>query len=343
MSATWMPASENPWTQPPDLEVVACEPHQERFDRVTRTLSRALQVPAAVMTLGHRDHQWCSSMLGTHGPADLQDLSFCSHVVAQGRAVAVSDTSADEEFADFPLVLGKTVIRACVGVPILLAPGMVAGSLCAMDSMPRCFGDDEVAALRDLARMAETELQAAAQAGLRNSLLTWIGLAQRQVAIDPATGCSTIRCLRALLDGVVEQAREGHLQMALCLLHVDFHRAAVQLADKAGDRSLFLKLARLMHHRLPAEAAMARLGDCDFCALLLAPTAASLDYALEPVVQPQLSAVLDDGAVLHGHVSSHVMRLADVGEAATGNLFWARTLSAFAPVHGIADRGARPH
>ncbi|MBX3587327.1 MAG: GAF domain-containing protein [Ramlibacter sp.] len=312
--------------------VCAYAPREERFDRITRTAKRLLQVPIALITIVEEDEQWFRSVQGLDEPHTPRDISFCGHVVASGKPLVIRDTWTDNAFADNPLVLGKPGIRSYVGLPLEIAPGIFAGSLCAIDTMPRTYDEEELAALQDLARMAESELRSVAVASLQKSLLMRLDLAQRRQALDPVTGCWTIRGFRELLGLAVEQAHADNTQMALCLLRVNTDAAALKLPHGDSGRTLMLGwLAQLLRGRLPPEGALARLGDTDFCALLSAPTALALERVLSPVVQPELSALLAHGQSFQARVDSHVVHLDDLGGAATGNTMWARILAALQP------------
>ncbi|MCW5650757.1 MAG: GAF domain-containing protein [Ramlibacter sp.] len=332
MIAAPIPANEPMRLEAVRAAVCAYAPREERFDRITRTAKRLLQVPIALISIVEEGEQWFRSVQGLDEPHTPRDISFCGHVVASGQPLVIQDTWTDHAFADNPLVLGKPGIRSYVGLPLEIAPGIYAGSLCAIDTMPRTYDDDELLALQDLARMAETELRSVAAASLQKSLLMRLDLAQRRQALDPVTGCWTIRGFRELLNLAVEQAHNDNTDMALCLLRVETEASAIRLPHGDGSRTLVLGwLAQLLRGRLPPEGALARLGDTDFCALLSAPTALALERVLEPVVQPQLCATLGDGQVFEGRVRSHVVRLEDLGPEATANKAWARVLGALQP------------
>lgn len=71
----------------------------------------------------------------------------------------MEDARQDIRFADNPLVTGDPDIRFYAGVPLHDASGLVMGTLCAVDREPRRLSSTQEAMLRDIAAMAERELQ----------------------------------------------------------------------------------------------------------------------------------------------------------------------------------------
>jgi GGDEF domain-containing protein len=305
----------------------AYAPREERFDRLTRTLRRLLHVPIAMISIVEEDEQWLRSVQGLYTDHTPRDISFCGHVVASNEPLLINDTWTHLDFHDNPLVLGHPGIRSYVGWPLELAPGLAAGSLCAIDTMPRDFGDEDLTALKDLARIAEGELRLHAQDSLQKALLMRLDLAQRRNALDPATGCWNIRGFRELLAIAVPQARAEGTHLALCTLRLSRYEALLARLGAPGREAAMSVLVQLVRERLPPDGALARLGESDFCALVPALTGPALDLALFPLQVPQLSAILPDGSAAECELSVRVTRLADLPREASASQFWAAALA----------------
>ncbi len=129
----------------------------ERFDRITRTAQRLFHVPIALLTLVDRDRQWFKSRPGFDVAETPRNVSFCGHAILEEAPLVVADACADPRFADNPLVTGEPFVRFYAGVPIH-ADGMRVGTLCLIDHVARGFSATDIAALRDMAHWAETEL-----------------------------------------------------------------------------------------------------------------------------------------------------------------------------------------
>lgn len=135
-------------------------PPEERFDRITRTASRALGVPMALVSLIDDDRQWFKSRRGLDATETPRDISFCGHAILGDEILVTPDAQTDPRFSDNPLVTGAPHIRFYAGCPVRDPDGMSLGTLCVLDTESRLFDDEQLAMLRDLAAMVEHELVA---------------------------------------------------------------------------------------------------------------------------------------------------------------------------------------
>lgn len=142
-----------------ELKLLDSSP-EERFDRLTRLAKRMFNVPIALVTLVDVNRQWFKSSVGLDASETPRDISFCGHAILGDDVFLVPDATLDERFHDNPLVVGDPYIRFYAGCPLNASNGTKLGTLCIIDSDPRDFDDDDLAILRDLARMAEQEMSA---------------------------------------------------------------------------------------------------------------------------------------------------------------------------------------
>lgn len=146
-------------------------PASEDFDRFTRLATNFLGVPVALVSIVDfaNDRQFFASATGLPEPwASKRETplthSFCQHVVAQGKPLVVEDARMH------PLVCDNLAIRdlnviAYLGLPVTAPDGRNLGALCAIDSQPRAWTDDDIAVLKDLAASVTSQI------GLRAALL----------------------------------------------------------------------------------------------------------------------------------------------------------------------------
>ena len=132
-------------------------PAEQRFDRFTRLAALTFGVPIALVTLVDGSRQWFKSRCGVDASETPRSVAFCSHTVAQGEMMVVEDASQDPRFAGNPLVTGEPFVRFYAGQP-LFSDGHPVGTLCIVDRVPRRFDAEQRQALRDLADLAEAEL-----------------------------------------------------------------------------------------------------------------------------------------------------------------------------------------
>ena len=137
-------------------------PIEERFERITRMVCRALQVPLAGVSLVDEARQWFKSIQGSRVLETPRKLAFCSHAILKDELMLVPDATLDERFSDNPFVSDSPNIRFYAGQPISLSKDLRLGTLCAMDYRPRELSPYDLQTLRDLGRVVESELAAVA-------------------------------------------------------------------------------------------------------------------------------------------------------------------------------------
>lgn len=131
------------------------------FDRVTRLVARLLDVPVALVSLVDADRQFFKSCVGLDGTRATEretplSHSFCQYVVIREEALFVEDAREHPLVRDNPAVAEYGVL-AYAGFP-LTNGGEVIGTLCAVDTRPRHWTEEEIGLLEDLAALAQTEI-----------------------------------------------------------------------------------------------------------------------------------------------------------------------------------------
>src|SRR5690606_6131828 len=134
----------------------------EGFDRLTRVVSRLLDAPVSLISLVDADRQFFKSQQGLPEPLATTrqtplSHSFCQHVVTTGRELSVDDARLDPLARDNEAVKDLGVV-AYLGVPLRAPGGAIIGSLCAIDSSPRTWQDDDINTLTDVAEMVASEM-----------------------------------------------------------------------------------------------------------------------------------------------------------------------------------------
>jgi len=131
---------------------------EERFDRITRLAARILNVPIVNVTLIDENRQFMKAHYGSDKVEDPREHSFCAHAILENKQLVVPDAQLDERFVDNALVTGKPHIRFYIGNPLAATDGSLVGTLCAIDHKPRVPSAEDLQALRDLAMLAQNEL-----------------------------------------------------------------------------------------------------------------------------------------------------------------------------------------
>lgn len=130
-------------------------PPDETFDRFTRLVARALDVPTALVSLVDAAHRSTKSAVGAPGPLAAGrrsplDATPCAHVVAGDAVLVLPDARRDLRVASEASVTEHGTV-AYAGVPLRTPEGVPIGALCALDAEVRAWTATDLAILEDLA------------------------------------------------------------------------------------------------------------------------------------------------------------------------------------------------
>lgn len=140
-------------------------PREAAFEDITRLASIICQTPIALISLVDADRQWFKSERGMGERETPLFKSMCAHALLDNDVLVVPDTREDIRFARNPLVTGEVPLRFYAGALLKTSEGLSLGTVCVLDRQPRQLTDEQVEALRALARqtMAQLELRRALQ------------------------------------------------------------------------------------------------------------------------------------------------------------------------------------
>ena len=134
-------------------------PPEESFDEITALAARICGTPVAMVSILDRDRQWFKSKYGTQDSETPRSVAFCNYPVAERHFTQVTDATKDVRFTGNPLVVGDQHIRFYAGAPLIGADGHAVGTLCVLDVVPHQLTEDQVNALKMLARQVVREIQ----------------------------------------------------------------------------------------------------------------------------------------------------------------------------------------
>jgi PAS domain S-box-containing protein len=143
----------------------------EAIDRFSRLASRVLAAPVSLVKLIDEGREYLKSGVGLPEPwasdhSHPAPRSFCSHVVATGRALMVADARARPELSASAAVTEMGVV-AYAGVPLVSLRGHVLGTICVIDHQPRQWREEDLDTLRDLGAAVVLEIERRAESAQR--------------------------------------------------------------------------------------------------------------------------------------------------------------------------------
>lgn len=224
------------------------------FEPYVRLVTRLLGVPVSLVSFVTAHEQIFASAVGlaepwaSRGQTSL-DLSFCQHVVTDDAPLQVDDAPQHERVRANGAIdaLG---VHAYLGVPLRAPAGEPLGSLCAIDTRPRAWTEDDLASLRDVGeaasaaialRIAEHRQRAEAHDASHRlrTPITGLRLELEDLALHPALPADAqlgvraardrVRDLSLIVDGLLESVHRRSQEHAV---DVDLVKLTASIAER---------------------------------------------------------------------------------------------------------------
>ena len=260
---------------------------EQAFDDLTLLAATICNVPICLVSLIGQDRQWFKSKRGFTVEETPRHHAFCAHAILEpDRVLEVPDATADDRFADNPLVTGDPGICFYAGAPLVTDEGHALGTLCVIDREPRRLDPQQTAALRALARQAAAQLKLrSAHRRLRQALEESLrhqdtleeyqvrlerlnAQLQEQAATDPLTGLYNRLAFTQQLNQAVAHAGRTAESLSLVLIDVDqFKSLNDTFGHLAGDEVL-RDIAEIIRDGSRGSDTAARYGGEEFAVIL---------------------------------------------------------------------------
>jgi diguanylate cyclase (GGDEF)-like protein len=226
-------------------------PREPAFDRISDLIRLVFGVDIGLVTLIDAHRQWYKASVGMTNSEQALDSAFCRFTLEAGETVIVNDATEDARFANHEKVLGEPYIRFYAGTPIVTNKGQIVGTICAVDTKKRTFGEREMEILRHLAA------------------LVMQGLELRQEAItDALTGASSRRSFKEEAKKHISLSIRNNAPLSCITLDIDhFKRINDTHGHAAGDQVL-TGVVKALKDTLRQSDIIGRLGGEEFAVLL---------------------------------------------------------------------------
>ncbi len=214
-------------------------PLEERFERITRLAQRLLNTPISAISLVESDFQWFKSIQGLNITETSRAISFCGHAILDNDTMVVPDARKDPRFCKNPLVTHDPNIVFYAGHPIRGGDGSNIATLCVIDRKPRELDQDELLVLRDLAAIAEMELNMSMQDTAQRELLNEIDALSRRAKVDPLCRIWNREAIEEILESQHRRAVQKDRGLGLIMADIDFFKRINDThGHSAGDEIL---------------------------------------------------------------------------------------------------------
>ncbi len=243
-------------------------PLEERFERITRIVCRSLNVPISAISLIDERRQWFKSIQGLDVSETPRDIAFCAHAILEDGPLIVPDAHNDPRFVDNPLVTEDPKIRFYAGFPLNIGENICIGTLCAIDREPREITEDNLAVLKDLAQMVQSELEAMALSEAHQNLLEELQEAERAALIDPVSRLWNRGGGEKLLDRELGVVKRKDTPISIAMLDIDnFKKINDENGHDVGDQ-VIKHVARITLSVLRSYDVVSRWGGDEFLVIL---------------------------------------------------------------------------
>ncbi|CBW26374.1 putative histidine kinase/response regulator fusion protein [Halobacteriovorax marinus SJ] len=125
---------------------------EKEFDDIVMIAANLCQTKIALISLIDLERQWFKANYGLAAKETPRDVSYCGHAIMSDEPLIVEDASLDERFCDNPLLTGEPHVRFYVGIPLVTEDGFRLGTLCVIDHEPKKITEEQLTALKALAR-----------------------------------------------------------------------------------------------------------------------------------------------------------------------------------------------
>ena len=268
-------------------------PAEERFDKITRHARRMFDVPLAIIDIVGEKMAWLKSVQGSDVDFEApRALSYCHYTVLKDEVCLIPDARNDPRVSDNPYA---STFIFYAGVPLKF-DGHDVGVLCIAANEQRTMTEEQLDALRDLASLAEHELEVGALSESQLRLAASNEELRMKARVDVLTRVWNRGAIHEIAACELEDGHCRGASTGIARLDIDhFKLVNDTYGHAAGDEGLRVISRRLRAAMRPTDA-VGRYGGEEFLLVLPNVTSDSLPLACERIRR----AISSEPATLEG-------------------------------------------
>ena len=134
---------------------------EDSYDDIVQIAASICQSPIALVTMVDENRCWFKANLGLEGATEApRDIAYSTLVLDNPlEPTIIEDAWADDRFKDKPLATAEPPMRFFCGTPLVNEDGFVLGSLCIIDHVPRKMSEQQISAMKTLARQVVNQME----------------------------------------------------------------------------------------------------------------------------------------------------------------------------------------
>jgi diguanylate cyclase (GGDEF)-like protein len=238
----------------------------DRLAIVTRIARRLFRVPVVLLSLVHERAPRLFTAQGVPATAIGTEVAFDAATLASAGPLVVPDLAADPRFKEHAWVTGRLQLRFYAGTLLVGPDGTVAGTLSVCDRAPNALAEGDLLLLRELARLAESELTLAAhgQAPAERSR----DQQRTKAMVDTRTQLWNRHAMFEVLDREFHRAKNEQEAVAVILGEIDRFDAIVKQHGVAAGDAVLREVTNRIRGVVRRSDTVSRFGPDEFLVFL---------------------------------------------------------------------------